>query len=284
MPRDPFAKVAIGDQVHFAAQWYNAATDAAKAYQQRGGSSANSLIEFRSSTIIRVRNDTGAAFDRLSVVGLDGPIFSPASSEDGFLREVTFSAAIPDKTRHKRRYAITLDPSFPPETYGENNCVRAYLAGVCQVKVEIMDESHQYANIVDGTTDYLRSSVFGHARILWAEWEDPLSGYGYSDSIQWCIVMLGVTGSCTAIGKARGDIDPRSGSVAGKGQVDLYRSLTGIYSDASLDGPIETIDVLNSSAEEFGAYGTGIPNGMEVSVWWDADDVAWVAPLECSVH
>lgn len=277
MPRDPFAKVAIGDPQHFSAQWYNAATDAAKAYQQRGSPGASSLIETRSSTIIRVRNDTGNSLDRLSVVGLDGPIFSPADSEDAFLREVAFAAVMPDKTKHKRRYAITLEPSIPPEGYGSGQCVRAYLAGVCQVKVEIMDESHQYANIVDGVTDHLKSSVFGHARILWAEWEDPESGYGYSDSIQWCIVMLGVTGSCFGVGKANGTITARSGSTYGHGNVDVYRSSTGTASDQTVDGPIETIPVLNAAGDAAGAIATG----KYVAWSFDADDVCWVAPLEC---
>ena len=282
MPRDPFAKVAIGDAVSFSAQAWNAMLDAGKAYQQKGTLSASAPVQSRSSTILRVRNDTGNNLPRGSVLGLDGPVFTPTDSLNAFMAEVAFKGVTPDVTKHRRRFAVLLEPSAASTGYGGAPVSLAYLAGLCPVLVDVVDQSHEYANIDDNVTANLKSSRHGHARILWAEWQDSYSGY--STGVQWCVVMLGVTGSSTAVGKANGDIDPRSGSTAGTGRVDLYRSTTGIYSDPSLEGPVETIDVLNSSAEEFGSYGTGIPDGMEVSVWWDADDVAWVAPLECTVH
>ena len=282
---DPFAKVAIGDPVRFSAQWYNAVTDAGKAYQQKGAFGASSLSQVRDSTIIRVRNDSGSSLPRNSVVGLNGPIFTPTESEDAFLREVTFSVHVPDIAKHRRRFAVLLEPS-PTDTeayYGDSfgRVTRAYLAGLCAVKVEIMDEDHEYANIVDGVTDHLKSSRHGHARILWAEWQDSMSGYGYADSVQWCIVMMGATGSSVAVGKANGDIPARVGSTYGEGQVDIYRSSTGAYSGATEDGPIETIQVLNAAADVGSNLGK-ILSGKYCSLAWDADDVAWVAPLECN--
>lgn len=263
MPRDPFSKVAIGDPLQFTAQWYNAATDAAKYFQRKGNLNANSLIQTRSSTIIRVRNDTESNLDRFAVLGLNDPIFTPDDATvDIYLREVTFKGVVPDINKHKRKYVVTLDPAV------QNQVVRAYIAGVCQVLVDQQDEAHEYANIVDTETGHLKSSVHGHARILWREGLQG-SGYGYYDSgIQWATVMLGVTGSSGAFGKASGAISARSGATFGTGNVDIY-----INNGGTEDGPIETVAVLNK--------GTAISSGKQVAVEWDSMDDAYVGPLEC---
>lgn len=264
MPRDPFAKVAIGDPVQFSAQWYNAATDAAKFFQQKSVQSANALIQTRSSTIIRVKNDTGGTLNRFEVVGLSDPIFTPDdSTENIFLKEVTFKGIVPDINKHKRKYAVVLEPCL------QNQVIRACLAGVCHVLVDQQDEAHEYANIVDASTLHLKSSIHGHARILWREGLQG-SGYGYLDSgVQWAIVMLGVTGSSGAFGKAgSGGITAYSAGTFGTGVVDIYINNGGVE-----DGPIEVVDVLNK--------GTAISEGKQVAVEWDSMDDAYVGPLEC---
>jgi len=287
---DPFAKVAIGDPVRFSAQAWNAMLDAAKGYLREQHSAVlNPLTTTRSATIIRVKNETGSPLVRGSILGLDGPLFTPAdTSEDIFLREVIFRGTTPTADQHKRRYCVLLEPAGSGTVYGYDNgsqFARAFLSGVCPVKIDIKDISHEYANIDDGNSANLVSSRFGHARILWREGEGPYghfpgSGYGEDTGVQWAIVMLGVTGSCFSVGVANGAISARSGSAPGSGQVDLYRSGSGSYSGATEDGPLETIDVLNDSQDTM-TSGNGIDDGLRVSVAWDADDVAWVAPLEC---
>lgn len=278
---DPFSKVSIGDPVTFQAQTWNALMDAGRAAQRKSIDHAD-LTQTRSSAIIKVWNQTGSNLPRNSVLGLNGPIWSPcdASSLDAFLREINFVGITPDITRHKRRYCVTLDPC------PIDGVCRAYFAGLCQVQVDLQDESHEYANIADATTGNMKSSRFGHARIIWAESDEgygygagPAYGgcaYGYTTGMQWCIVMLGVTGSCIAVGKANGNISPRSGSTPGTGNVDLYRAVSGVE-----DGPLETIAVLNDSSNTMTST-HGIDSGTRVSVGWDADDQPWVAPLECS--
>lgn len=291
---DPFAKVAIGDAVRFQAQTWNAMLDAAKAnLASRHAIAVPPLTSTVSSTIIRIKNETGDNLTRGTVLGLDGPIFTPAdTSEDIFWREIAFRGITPDETQHKRRYAVLIEAALGDSSaYGYDSggqIVRACFAGICRVKVDVQDTSHDYANIVDSDYTHLKSSRFGHARILWREGEGPYghepgTGYGYDTGIQWAVVMLGVTGSCFAIGKANGPITARSGSTFGQGQVDLYRSTTGSYSDPSEDGPVETVDVLNAAANSGsgGSVSGSIASGLMVAVAWDADDVAWVSPLEC---
>lgn len=264
---DPFKKVQPGEQVEFSATAWNAMLGAGQAFQRSKNVDFAALSTTRSTTIIRVKNTSGSNLDRNTILGLDGPIFTPTDSVNVFLQEVTFKGIVPNIALHRRRYCVLLEPA------PQGRVVRAYLAGLCQVNVDIIDPTHEYANIDNANTDNMVSSRFGHARILWKEADEPY-GY-YSTGLQWAIVMLGVTGSCVAIGKAATDIDPRSGTTFGTGQVDLYRSDGG-----TVDGPLETIDVLNASADD-DAYGVGIAAGKWVSVAWDADDTAWVAPLEC---
>lgn len=291
---DPFAKVAIGDPVKFPAQTWNAMVDAAKAHlQRRGKFTHDPLTTSRSSTIIRIKNETGTNLKRGSVLGLDGPIFTPADTNlDAFWREVCFRGIAPSDAQHKRRYAVTLQASWGDAGAGYSGgydsggqIVMACIAGVCPVQIDVIDIDHEYANIVDGDHTRLKSSRFGHARILWREGEGPYgiepgSGYGYDTGLQWAIIMLGVTGSCFSVGKANGNISARVGNVYGTGEVDLYRSSTGGYSSADEDGPLETIHVLNATADVGSSLGA-IQSGKYCGVAWDADDVAWVSPLEC---
>ena len=139
--------------------------------------------------------------------------------------------------------------------------------------MDVADQSHEFAIIDDENFTNLKSSRHGHAQILWRESDEE--AYGYDTGVQWTIVRLGVTMSCFAIGKANGGISARSGGTYGTGTVDIYRSVSGHE-----DGPVESVSVLNASADTM-TYGGGIDDGRYCSVAWDADGVAWVAPLEC---
>lgn len=269
MASDPFAKVRSGESVSFNSLAWNAMLGAGQEYQKRQTTGPGSLVDaLPGGTIVRVKNETGDDLPRNAVLGLDGPIFSPTDSLDAFLREVSFRGITPALPDHRKRYVVTLEPA------PVDRVIRAHLLGVCPVRVDMIDPSHGYANVTDATTDHLTSSRFGHARILWSENEGAY--YGYDTGVQWAIVLLGATDSCVSIGIANGDISPRSGSSPGSGNVDLYRLSEGVE-----DGPLETIAVYNDSQDTFPYSDAGIPDGTRVSVAWDADGTAWVAPLEC---
>jgi hypothetical protein len=243
---------------------WNSMLEAGQAYQQTKNSIvAAALTTSRSSTIIRVKNETGAVLDRCSVLGLGDPIFTPDDSTvNAFLREVTFRGVVPNIGMHQRKYCVLLEPAPVARV------VRAVIAGVCPVLVDQQDEAHEYAGIYQVTTSKLLSSVHGHARILWREGLQG-GGYGYADSgVQWAIVMLGVTGSSGCVGKAASTISAKAGTNWGSGHVDIYRDTDGLE-----DGPIETIQVMN--------VGTEISAGKWVAVEWDAWDTPFVGPLEC---
>lgn len=264
---DPFRKIRPGDSLDIAADAWNAMLDTIR---PNGDLSSATGAEGspRQAVIIRVKNGSGSDLARNSVLGLDGPVFTPDDSTDAFLRQPAFRGVLPEETAHKRRYGVLLDPAK------DGQFARAFLAGVCQVKVDMVDPSHQFANIVAGVTGHMRSSRFGHAQILWTEADGAY--YGYDTGVMWTIARLGVTTSCFAIGVATSDFGPRDAySAFGYGTVALYR-----YSGGSIASCNETITAYNASSDE--SYGVSIPTGTWVSVAWDSDGIPFAAPLECA--
>ena len=263
---DPFRKVTPGDALEFPAAAWNAMLDVVRPNRD-AASSAGVPTTGREAIIIRVRNDSGSDLDRCSVLGLDAPIFTPTDSEDAFLRQPAFSAVLPEEVAHKRRYCVLLDPAK------DGLFARAFLAGVCQVRVDMVDPSHQFAGIVAGVTGRLKSSRFGHAQILWTEADGAY--YGYDTGEMWAIVRLGVTTSCVAVGVATSDFQPRD-TAYGYGTVELYR-----YSGGSAVSAGETITAYTASGDDNG-YGVNIAAGTWVSIAWDSDGTPFAAPLECT--
>ncbi len=179
---DPFAKVEAGQPVKFNASVWNAMLEAANS--QRGRQfdrGISSDAPGRQADIIRIKNSTGSDLIRNSVVGLNGPLFSPLDSEDAFLREVTFDSVVPDDT-HSGKFAILLDPA------ADGSIARAYVAGVCQVYIDIQDPAHEFADIIVGDTSQLISADVGPAQILWREGDTE---YGYDTGKQWATIRLG---------------------------------------------------------------------------------------------
>lgn len=258
---DDFKHVQPGDALSIPAAAWNTLLDVARATRTGAGPGAGSS---RQASIIRVKNESGGDLLRNSVLGLGDPIFTPAdASEDAFLREVTFRGLMPDLSRHAKRFCVLLDPA------PIDGVVRAYLAGVCPVLVDVLDDRHEYATVA-GVAEHLNSSRYGFAQILWRE-GDEAYGYGdaYDTGLQWAIVRLGAHCPSVAVGKANGDISSLGGSTFGTGKVDIYRSDGG-----TVDGPVETIDPVKNP-------GGVISDGKWVSIAWDMDGTAFVGPLEC---
>jgi len=77
---------------------------------------------------------------------------------------------------------------------------------------------------------------------------------------------------------ANGAITARSGTTPGTGNVDLY--YLDVTSNTLTDYG-ETIAVYYASSKTM-TSGNGIDSGMYCWVEWDADQIAWVGPLDCA--
>lgn len=182
---DPFKKVRPGEDVTFSAAVWNAMIDAARAARDGGGGTGGARTTPRDGDIVRVRNDSGADLARRSVLGLDGPIFTPADSEDAFLREVTFKGVTPTGD-HQGKFCILLEPA------PQNRVVRAYVGGVAQVKLHVADPAHTCADVSAGDTSALLTSDDGSAQVLWKD----SGAYG---AAVWSLVRFGA--GCGSAGK-----------------------------------------------------------------------------------
>lgn len=140
----------------------------------------------RRSDLIKVINETGADLPPQSVVGLDDPIIDPGIDENGFLQEVTFKVSTP-AARHRGRFAVLLEPA------ADGRIARAWAAGFCPVRVDMLDEGHSFADIDPGEAGHLVSTDAGAAKIVWTQ-GDVYGGYGYGaygEGVQWAIVHIG---------------------------------------------------------------------------------------------
>lgn len=206
---DPYRKVAQGDPVTFSASAWNGMLDAARTLAfSRHDRFSDDRETTRRSGIVLVKNETAADLPRRAVVGLDGPIFAPSVSEEAFLRDVAFRGVEPDAT-HRDRFVILLEPAPGARV------VRAFASGVCQARIDIVDQEHRFAVAEPGSTDRLASAASGSAQILWREGDE---GYGYETGEQWAIVRLGQSSGGPALA-----LSPTAGIAAnGTGEVVYF--------------------------------------------------------------
>lgn len=180
---DPFRKVQPGESVSFSAGVHNAMVDAARLTKSRQlDQGSDDRTTTRDAAIIKVRNDTGADLNRRSVLGLNGPLFDPGDINqfEAFLRDVAFSGVVPG-VAHNGRFGVLLEPA------PAGAIARAYVAGVTQVVVDVVDTTHTCCDVAVGATSALASSRDGSAQILWRQGEAA----GGATGEQWAIIRFG---------------------------------------------------------------------------------------------
>lgn len=264
---DPFTPVQPNQPVVFSATAWNAMLAAGKAYRANQlGSASDPLTTTRSSSLIRVLNDTGTNLEQGQIVGLEEPIFVPEeTSVEAFLREVTFLGVTPT-TDHIGKFAVLMEPA-PPDVV-----VRAWVAGVCMARVNVVDETHTYADVDDGETGALISSFDGTAQILWKEGDIP---YGYYDTgEQWAIVRLGTSGLAKGVAKVSTEIGKAiSNTQPGKGAIKLYTTLDMTTTPPTYGGlTTDTYDCLSINRDKRIAVNS-VVNVVKVLGVWHAVNV-----------
>jgi len=176
-----YRKVLPADGAQIPARVWNQLLDQAAGQDFNAGSNAPRI--FRQADIIKIRNDSGEDLVRFNVLGLNGPLITPATNLGEFQRQVLLSGIIPTVAAHAGRFAILLDP-IPDGEIG-----RAWLAGVCPVQIAVPGGAPvlDFAEVNDGQTGTLLNTTGGSAQVLWAE--------SNSNATQWAIVrFLGDSG------------------------------------------------------------------------------------------
>jgi hypothetical protein len=262
---DPYRKLQYGQVVDFRTVTWNAMLEAALAQKARQHDRrVPERPSFRQSGVIRVKNESDRDLSRGHVLGLDRPIFTPGDSEDAFLREVAFRGVVPT-VDHRGRFCVTLDP------IGAGRIGRAYVSGVCQVRVDVTGPFDQYADIIPDETGMLRSADAGSAQILWMETEDPYGyghGYAYDGEDDWAIVRLGPP--CGGyIGVTTEDIDAPVGLTWSSGTARLYDD----GGDTPRDLGVQTVYLW---------FSVDIPSGTKVRVNPGRGGKLWIDGADCN--
>ena len=254
---DPFRPLQPGDPLPTSIRVINPMLEAARRVaNDRFSRSSPPLTTARSASLIRVLNDTGDSLDRGRIVGLEEPIFVPEeTSVDAFLREVAFIGVTPT-TSHIGKFAVLMEPA-PPDVV-----VRAWVAGVCMARVNVVDETHTYADVEDGETGALISSFDGTAQILWKEGDIPY-GYYYGGGEQWAVVRLGCRRGDFGIGYVSQEIGKAtSNTQPGKGKVKLYTTIDMTTSPPTYGGLTEDeFDCLSFNRDKKIKVGAVVPLG-----------------------
>lgn len=183
MAGDPLKRLQSGDDLppH---QTFNCYADAAIAEKARQHKQARQAVpDFRQTSIVLVRNDSGATVARNGVLGISGVIITHTNHANEFLHRVTLTGVDPVLATHQGKFVVLLEP------LGDGKIGKGVVSGVVQVKIDIHDTGHMFADIQDDTTANLESRAVGSARILYIE---PPVGTLPATGVHWCVVDLGV--------------------------------------------------------------------------------------------
>ncbi|MCG3179670.1 MAG: hypothetical protein BIFFINMI_02011 [Phycisphaerae bacterium] len=272
-------KVKPGDPLRIPAATFNAFVDAAEDLRRRQHDQFTGMQpDGRQTGVVPIKNNSGADLGRFAVLGIDGPIFTPADSEDGFKNRIALVGVTPVAPTHLGRFAILLEP------VANGRIGQAAVAGVCVAKVDVQAEDDGFADVKDGSAASLKSGPSGAATILWKE-----SGAGE----KWAIVRFGGAGGTGLLwGKAISDWS--SGNTVAMhpcdpdgGNEDAETTVTGYLVSPSGGAPaaanVSAGDVLaylpfgDGEGVILNADLGGLPPGTTANelLRWDASDEQW---------
>lgn len=190
---DPFKKVRPGQPLRIPAETFNTFIDAARDFKARQRTVARTAQPaFQQTGIVPIRNDSGSDRDRFDVLGVGGVVIQPFENLLEFQNHPALVGVVPNEADHYGRFAVLLEP-LRAGAIG-----RACLSGVCVVRLNVIDESHDFADVEDGCTENLKTATVGSAFILWKEPADygdyggcyDYYGYGYG-LLRWAVVRIG---------------------------------------------------------------------------------------------
>ena len=183
---DPLRKRVQGEPFVPSAKRENLISDAVRTVQTMNRPGPIREGNERSPGYVYVRNDTAAALEtEHPVVGLGDVAITPSDRAAVVFDRPVFAGEVPTAD-HGSKFAIL---SGPAKT---NEVIRAVVAGIAWVRLQLTDESHGFAELEVGETEFLVSAESGPAEILWAEGASGSSSEGSSsDGLVWAIVRLG---------------------------------------------------------------------------------------------
>lgn len=189
---DPFKKVQRGDPLRIPAETFNTFIDAAKDFRARTQNRGTQpQPEFQQSGIVLVKNGSAEDLSRFEVLGIDRPIILPSENLLSFQNQLAFIGVKPDEAQHSGRFIVLQEP------LRAGMIGRGLLSGITPIRLNVLDEDHEWADVEQDETDSLKTDDAGSAFILWKEppgaggYGGYGYGYGYYGNLRWALVRIG---------------------------------------------------------------------------------------------
>ena len=153
-------KVSAGDPLRISASDWNAMLDVVADRRSRvDGSISHSGVPAAS---VLVKNDSNQDVTRGQILGVGGPVVSPADNEAAFYHVLAVKGVTPTAPTHIGKFVVAL------ESIAAGKMGRGILSGIAAVKLAVNYADHRYADIYHNTYN-LSSFWIGSAEILWKQ-------------------------------------------------------------------------------------------------------------------
>jgi hypothetical protein len=114
-----------------------------------------------SSTIVLIKNASGADVDRMNVLGISAPAILPTDNMDQFVHRLALVGVTPTEAGYKGKFAVTVEP------IANGEIGLACVSGLCPVNLTITADADKFADVNDGAVGSLKTGDSGAAFILW---------------------------------------------------------------------------------------------------------------------
>lgn len=189
-------KVKPGDPLRIPAAAFNAFVDAAEDFKRRTRDiGRRGQPQPLPAGQVHVKNMSGSDAGRFAVLGIDSILFSPTDNPDGFKNQPVPKVVAPAVATHAGRFVVLVEP------IADGAVGRAWLTGICPVRVNVDQAYDAWAEVEDGEPARLLSGPNGSARILWCE--DPATA-----GEQWALVQIGLAAQPRPLDARAGDPPP----------------------------------------------------------------------------
>jgi hypothetical protein len=173
---DPLRTIQPGDPI--LAETMNALTDSARTVRrmtQLGGAGVSG--QRGNNVLISVLNATGQNLPKYSVLGIDGPLFTPDENFNEFMLGPAVRGVSPTSAHvDDQKFVILQTPAR------QDQIVLGCVVGYSIVQIDRKNDADRFAVPVAGETAKMASADEGPARIIWTDGE-------------WALVCIGVAGA-----------------------------------------------------------------------------------------
>jgi hypothetical protein len=138
-----------------------------------GGIGLSLASVFDDRFLVDVYNNSGSDCEKFHILGIDSNYYSTSTELESFKDKVAFNGITPTTASHKGKFLVCA------QQIANGTMGKAWIAGACQVQIDVTDATHTTADVRNSDRAKLASGFDGNARIIWKE-----SGTG----TKWAII------------------------------------------------------------------------------------------------